>query len=85
MINSLRRTGSRDEVDDIPGNDFTVRHHYDFAIRAAQGRGENLHVQHGSRDTAKVNVFTGAERAEDHQQDASGKVRQRALQRQTNG
>ena len=54
-----------------------------FTVRGTQRGGENLHIQHGTRHAAKVDIFTSAERAEHHQQYACRKVRQRSLKCQT--
>ena len=73
------------EVNDVPGNNFTVRDHDNLTVNGAHGGGENLHIEHRSGHAAEIDILTCTERTEHYQQDTCGEVRQRALQRQTDG
>ncbi len=73
------------EVNNIAGDNLAVRNHHNFTVDGTHGGGENLHVQHGTGHAAQIDILTRTERAEHDQQNPRRQVRERALQRQTNG
>ena len=72
-------------VNDAIGNNFTVRDNDFFIIYSKQRRRKNMYRLHHPWYRTNLHEITRPEWTQSHQQYASGKIWQRALQRQANG